>query len=315
MNNATQGHFSEPFVPSTPDQLYVTAGKERRAVALATGLERSSQRIDHLIWFSRLLHQGKGIAAITSADAHHDLGMSRKQWELFSTWLRAEGWAQVEKAYGQGFIWSYGPKWDATNWPAIAAQAAADHIASRSGQHRRSTVKAAAAARSISPQCAMESSPLLPSAQCHSSSVRNGFAETFCEDSDLSRLIPLSDTSSFKDLLEQPVPCPTQQELSDQPPAFPPADLEGSVVERLRDGEWERGYISLWSPDEAWISILRSNHQNIPVETGESCCIYRNMPDAWAEWSLMLHQGKPVAYVDLLAVSKEQAAQSLAAQL
>lgn len=122
--------------------------------------------------------------------------------------------------------------------------------------------------------------------------------------------------SPLETSLESELPAgSTQQELSDQPPTFPPSDLEGSVVERLQDGEWERGYISLWSPDEAWISILRSNHQNIPVETGEACCIYRNMPKAWAEWSLMLHQGKPVAYVDLLAASKEQAAQSLAARL
>ena len=301
--------------PTTPADLFITVGTQRRTVALATGLPLGSQRIDHLIWFSRLLRQGKSVAAITSSDALHDFGMSRKQWELFSAWLRAEGWAQVEKAYGQGFVWSYGPKWDATDWPAITAQAAADHAASRSGQHRRSTVKAAAAARSIAPQCAMESSPLLPSAQCHSSSVRNGFPETPVNATDPSRLISLTDTSSFKDLLEKPSPCPTQQEISDQPPAFPPADVEGYVVERLQDGETERGYISLWSPDEVWISILRSNHQGIPVETGEGCCIYRNMPKAWAEWSLMLHQGKPVAYVDLLAASKEQAAQSLTSKL
>ena len=105
--------------PTTPADLFITVGTQRRTVALATGLPLGSQRIDHMIWLSRLLRQGKGVAAITSSDALHDFGMSRKQWELFSAWIRDEGWAQVEKAYGQGFVWSYGPKWDATDWPAI----------------------------------------------------------------------------------------------------------------------------------------------------------------------------------------------------
>jgi hypothetical protein len=198
--------------PSTDNRpsFYITLSQERRAIALATGLRLGSQRIEHWIWFNRLLIQGKGIAAITSADAVHELGMSLDQWKAFSRWIRNEGWAQIEKAYGQGFIWSHGQRWHQINWPILNAQAEAEHLASREPLKRRATVKRAAISRNGSSggkstngetALVVGNPPMEPSSSGGKSTnaigvkSTNGIPETDTSTTDLSPLKPLTQTS------------------------------------------------------------------------------------------------------------------------
>jgi hypothetical protein len=193
---------------------YITIGKQRRAIALATGLTRGSQRIEHWIWFNRLLIQHEGRALITSADAAHDLGMSRDKWKVLIAWLRDEGWAQVETAYGQGFVWSHGHKWYSTDWQALNAQADAEHVTSRNSLKRRSTVKAAATSRNSSsgarsingaPLPLVLNPPMEPSPSGAKSTnaigakSTNGIPKNDSSTTDLSSFKPLANTSVGSD--------------------------------------------------------------------------------------------------------------------
>ena len=203
---------------TTPADLFITVGAQRRIVALATGLHLSSQRIDHLIWFSRLIRQGRGVTAATRADALHDLGMGPDQWKAFSVWIRDEGWFTATKTLNSSFIWCNGPRWDSTDWAAIAAQAEADHNTSRSGLNRRPAVKAAIDTRSsgVSPATEQDSSGPSGTTELNSSgpsgtteqessgpsgatasgpSGTTEIAETPGTNSDLSPLIPHTHTS------------------------------------------------------------------------------------------------------------------------
>ena len=254
-----------------PDlDLFISYGVNRRVVALATGLPRASQRIDHWIWVQRLLKQGQGVAAITSADAEHDLGMKRKQWGSLIEWLVAEQWlTEHRSAGGQGSIWGYGPRVSSTDWAALLVQATTEHEASGQKLRGRPIVKQVLRLRAK--QKAAPAEPETCSAATHKLS------------------------SSPQQLEASP--------SSEQDPAIPPGsrfptkEMEGALVERNSDGHQEHGLITNVSEGLAVVEVIGFKGTEV-YGTCVECHLLADQQDPWNGWCLVVDDREEVVFFD-----------------